>query len=202
MAKSCLGSQIFEIAEYGDSEKLLSLIQSHSQSEVHQALRWRRRWRVLARYRDPDGRNALSVAAANGHTEVIKALIKFNAIEIEKADFLASSEVGGSVVGSLFYAFKNEQYESAHALIAAGVDPSQDLLLHALVIWSSIQCRRIYPFMTLLEGKIDFDQKDEDGQTALMLACKQRNHTMVQALLKYGADPNVQDSNVSTSLQN
>lgn len=201
MAKRCLGSQIFERAEHGDTENLLILVRSHSQSEVHQALLWRRKWRALARYRDPDGRNALSVAAANGHTDVIKALVGFNALEIEHADCLGSAQAGSSVVGSLFYAFKNEQWETARVLIVAGADPSRDLLLHALVIWSSIRSRRVDVFMALLEGKIDFDQKDENGQTALMIACEQGNRTMVHLLLKYGADPNVQDLDGNTALQ-
>lgn len=41
------------------------------------------------------------------------------------------------------------------------------------------------------QGAVNLDQRNEHGQTALMLACRERNSRVVKFLLENGADPNL-----------
>ena len=202
MADRCLGSRIFDCAETGDLSRLLHLLQTSSQGQVHSALRWRRKWRLFGPYRELDGRNALSVAAENGHLEVVQTLFSYNALDVERSDCRTDVDSGNIINGSLFYALKTVQHDVVRALLNAGADASRDRLFHALVHWSSpwsFPSPELDSTIVLLKDKMDIDQVDVHGHTALMLACGQGKIRMASLLLQCGADPNVQSPDGRTA---
>ncbi|XP_072180763.1 protein fem-1 homolog A-like [Diadema setosum] len=199
MAETCLGKLVFEASDRGDDRVLSVLFQSRREDEIKTALRWRKKWKALGQYKELDGRNALSAAAGNGHTQVVRFLAARGALQIEAEDRVRF-DVADIFCGALYHAFKNGQLETAKALLDAGADSSKDLLFHALVHWFS-NCQRIYwSLLTVLKEVADVDQVDDEGRTALMIACIDGKSTMVEQLLEHGASPNVQDFGGETPL--
>ena len=128
------------------------------------------------------GQTALMWAAAEGHSEVVEALIAAGA-EVN----LASAEG----FTALAFAATSDDVRSIRALLAAGADPnaaSQDGSLPTNIAASYGHADALE---LLIEAGGDFSRGDRDGRTPLYAAAQAGNSESVSLLLDAGADPNV-----------
>ncbi|MCA9780115.1 MAG: ankyrin repeat domain-containing protein, partial [Candidatus Eremiobacteraeota bacterium] len=113
---------------------------------------------------EPDGRSPLSLALLCGHSEIAKSLVKYGA-EPSPAESAGLGRLPKEdLVRALSFAAINNQFEIVKKLLESGVDPN----LKPLEMGSMI-C------------------------TPLHRACSEGHQSVVEVLLKHGADPEVTD---------
>jgi hypothetical protein len=127
-----------------------------------------------------DGTTALMVASANGFIEVVRALL------VRGSDVTAAR--GGVKARQL-------AIDRGHADIAALLEQAEALgarMLQAAVEGNDTLVRQ------LLAQGAPGNQRDERGATALMIAARNGDLGMMQALLSRGADPSLTDNQGQT----
>ncbi|XP_052793436.1 kinase D-interacting substrate of 220 kDa B-like isoform X2 [Mya arenaria] len=73
--------------------------------------------------------------------------------------------------------------------------------LRSQMLWENIRNCDLSAVVNLLEnGTINLEERDENGQTFLMLACQQGDISLVRELLEAGIDPNATDNDNWTAL--
>ncbi|MCB1800758.1 MAG: ankyrin repeat domain-containing protein [Gammaproteobacteria bacterium] len=137
----------------------------------------------------PNGQYPLHVATEKGRIILVKTLLKHGA----GIDRLTSN--GES---ALELAVLSGRIEIAEILLAKGatLDPSQ-LMLKAAT--SGLTDRDSLRF--LIEHGADLTQRDENGDTALLIAIRQDNHRLATHLVNAGADVNVETRDGETALE-
>jgi ankyrin repeat protein len=132
---------------------------------------------------DPRRRQtALMWAAAEGHTEVVTALIEIG------ADVKAVSRNGFTPL--LFATTKND-VASINALLAAGADPNYTLPSGGKPLIVAMAYRHTNAALALLDGGADINTRDRAGNAPLHVAAQVGDVEIVKKLLAKGADPNV-----------
>lgn len=148
------------------------------------------------------GMTGLHWAAMNNRITICDYLIKNGA----KIDALTHKDYNLSGMTPLHIATKYGYIYTVHYLLNHGADRKVDThtgltLLH-LAVKSSNAMNVIYTLLfvnNLL--KIDVDQQDKFGTTALQMAIKQEDITSVKLLLQYGANVTVQDQKENSALK-
>ena len=129
-----------------------------------------------------DGRyfDALTTAVVNDDKEKAEALIR------QGADPLHRNEQGVNAL--LFAAHLN--YQGLFRFLAQGIPPEQ---LEEEFLWSvNNGTLNILDFFAA-NGVANINCQNENGETALHLACFNNDTTVVKLLLYYGANPNIQN---------
>ncbi len=126
--------------------------------------------------RAADGSTALMLAAANGFTDIVRALV------LRGADVIAAR--GGRTA-------RQVALERGHADAAMLLEQAEALgrrLLQAATEGHDMVIRQV------LAMGAPFNVADERGMTALMIAARNGDLGILQALLSRGADPSIRDS--------
>jgi uncharacterized protein len=129
------------------------------------------------------GQNALMWAAAEGHTEVVDALIQAG------ADVKVKSVAGFTPL--VFAAIKNDA-KSVERLIGAGADPNYTLPSGNKVLVVAGLNKSVAAVNALVLAGADPNIADGMGNTPLHLAAQLGDSGLVSNLLKKGAQPNTQ----------
>jgi len=136
--------------------------------------------------RDDEGRTALMIAADEGRTEVVELLIEAG------ANVNAKDKNGDT---ALMYAANSPGYMtqgSCKGYLIGWID------YHDQAIW--ISRYNIQTVRLLIAAGADVNAKDEDGNTALMIATSRGHVRTVELLIEAGADVNAKDKNGRTAL--
>ena len=130
-------------------------------------------------YRSPLGATPLASAASNGHTEVVRVLLKARA-EVNKA---------GNTDGEtpLHLAADRGHTEVMLLLLAAGADVNQASYLEQTPLYTAAWWGHMDVVQILLKAGADVNQPDKDGWTPLDLAIMNGNMDVVQILREAGA---------------
>ena len=128
------------------------------------------------------GQTALMWAAAEGHSDVVGALIEIG------AKVQAVSRTGFS---PLVFAVTKNDVPSIKALLAAGADPNQAVASGSLPMAVAMSYRHTDSALALLEGGANLDTRDRAGNSLLHLAAQQGDLRVTKALLAKGVDANV-----------
>ncbi|XRB15362.1 EF-hand domain-containing protein [Pseudoscourfieldia marina] len=138
-----------------------------------------------------DGRTALMMSAAQGHAEIVSALLQAG------ADVNAKAKDGQT---ALVHAARKGDAEIVSALLQAGADVNakakdgQTALVHAARKGDA------EIVSALLQAGADVNAKAKDGQTALVHAARKGDAEIVSALLQAGADVNAKAKDGQTAL--
>src|SRR5262245_38474182 len=105
--------------------------------------------------------------------------------------FWCGSVVRGAGDARLLDAVRSRSTETAHALLAAGVDPNVAApdgatALHWAAHWNDLDLAR-----ALIKARARVDAQNDLGATPLWVACVQGDGAMVDTLLRAGANPNL-----------
>jgi ankyrin repeat protein len=144
-----------------------------------------------------NGVNALHVAAANEKTtNVIDAILETGKFDIDRGDNIGRTPLHHAIMGT------NREINARHRL-EKGADPTirnnkgnTPFHLAAALLTDT----HVLGLMLGNEIKIDIDEKNNDGATALHLAIGKSNVTAVRLLLSNGANPNIADKDGDTPL--
>ena len=138
--------------------------------------------------RDEQGRSALSMACARGHTEIVQALLDHGA-DPDGAGVDPSPARAACTVGGL---------EALRLLLAAGADPNAEAadgqsLLIGVFLAEGTTRMPVYLELAglLLEAGAEIDAADRDGVTALTRAVILDRSAAVRWLLAHAADANL-----------
>ena len=128
----------------------------------------------------PNGQFPLQTAAEKGRIIMVKELLKHGA-EIDRRTAAGDSAIDLAVL--------NGRTQLAELLLARGaaLDPSALLLKAA---GAGVTDRDTIRF--LIQQGADPEQRNADGDTALLIAIQQDNHRLASHLVNQGADVNVQ----------
>ena len=173
---------------------------------------------------DKNGSTALMGAAANGHTEIARALIQAEvdlhktSIHGDTALILAAinghTEIAQALIQAgadlnktnkyghtaLILAAHNGHTEIAQALIQAGADLNKAINDgHTALIWAALKGHTEI-VQRLIQAGTDLNKAGKNGFTALSLAAHNGHTETVQALIQAGADLNKAINNGSTAL--
>ena len=139
--------------------------------------------------KDDKGNTALHlVAAAGGPVELITMIVALN------ADINAVNSRGET---PLFAATLNGRDTVVRQLLALGADPAirnqngktaAEIGDLQIPFWSAVKSRSVSTAQDLLKRGADVDMVRDDGETALLIACKQHDAAMVDMLLASGAE--------------
>jgi ankyrin repeat protein len=127
------------------------------------------------------GQTALMWAAAEGHPDVVQALIGLG------ADVKAASHAGFTAL--VFAAVKNDG-KSVHELVAAGADPNFALPSGSKALQVAASYKSAAAMKTLVEAGANPNIADSGGNTPLHVAAQIGDVELVKALLAKKADPN------------
>ena len=138
--------------------------------------------------RDAKGNTALHYVAAAGSTNLVALIVALD------GDVNAVNNRGDT---PLFSATLNGRSEVVRQLLALGADPSirnQDGRTAAEIgnlqssFWGAVRSRSVPAAQEFLKRGADVNMVRDDGETALLIACKQRDVAMVEMLLPAGAE--------------
>jgi ankyrin repeat protein len=144
-----------------------------------------------------NGANALHVAAADEETtDLIDAILETRKFDINGVDSDGRTPLHHAISGT------NREINARH-LLEKGADPTirnnkGDTPFHLAAQF--LTDTHVLGLMLGNEIKIDIDEKNNDGETALHLAIDKSNVTAVRLLLSNGANPNVADKDGDTPL--
>src|SRR5262245_22369688 len=124
-------------------------------------------------------------AAAEGHSNVVKELIKHN------ADVKVVSKGGFTALS--FAAVKNDA-KSVQSLIAAGADPNTKLPDGTPVLVAAASFRSGEAAAALVDGGAEVKVADRRGNTPLHTAAQIGDVELIKKLLARGADPNARNA--------
>ncbi|KIW64869.1 hypothetical protein PV04_07173 [Phialophora macrospora] len=163
---------------------------------------------VLVDVRESDGWTPLMLAAQNGHVEAVRELLN------NKADINAQ---GHNDVTALFQAVLNGKLDVVQLLCEQGADaslePNDMMGLMVAAVYRGVagklgQDHELSPetisqmLRLLLRAKANPHGVDEDGDTALHLACLHGDAEWVRILLDANTNPNVVNKTGRTPLTN
>ncbi|XP_046634899.1 serine/threonine-protein phosphatase 6 regulatory ankyrin repeat subunit B-like isoform X2 [Daphnia pulicaria] len=158
---------------------------------------------LIGKGTDPD------IADKKGYTPLHYAAFNAKEIEIETISLILKNQhvdinhinKGGETY--LHYAIKASNAEMARCLLEKGADPTirntegnNSFQLAALFLTDT----HVLGLMLGNEKKIEIDERDKQGRTALHLAIATSNVTAARFLLSNGANPNVADEDGLTAL--
>jgi len=152
---------------------------------------------VRAKFRDGD--QALMLAAAVGHLEIVKVLLAADADP--NAIFATNHDFGTAWMAAMNRCNKN-WLEILDAMIAAGVkvNPKSDIYFSPLGYAISKQ-KDTAMIEELLKRGGDVNIRDsETGETLLIFATKYSSSEVVKALIDAGADLNARNNDGKTAL--
>ncbi|KAK5851934.1 hypothetical protein PBY51_023447 [Eleginops maclovinus] len=168
--------RLLAAVEHGEAEKVAPLLAKKGASAVKL---------------DNEGKSALHVAAARGHTDCLSVILAHG------ADLSITDAAG---LNPLHLAAKNNHIECCKKLIQSkcpidAVDTSGKAALHHAAASGNIQTVQL-----LCELKSPISLKDADGLTPLLLSAKHAHAEVCSTLLDCGAEINSIDNSGRTAL--
>ncbi|RVE65720.1 hypothetical protein OJAV_G00119210 [Oryzias javanicus] len=168
--------RLLAAVEHGEVEKVASLLAKKGSNAVKL---------------DNEGKSALHVAAAGGHTDCLAAILAHGAD-------LSVSDASGFT--ALHVASKNNHVECCKKLVqnkcaVDATDGAGRTALHYAAANGNVQIVQL-----LCELRCPINLKDADGLTPLLLAAKHCHSEICCALLDFGADINTPDNTGRTAL--
>ncbi|XP_033979467.1 ankycorbin isoform X2 [Trematomus bernacchii] len=168
--------RLLAAVEHGEAEKVAPLLAKKGASSVKL---------------DSEGKSALHVAAARGHTDCLSVILAHG------ADLSITDAAG---LNPLHLAAKNNHIECCKKLIQSkcpidAVDSSGKAALHHAAASGNIQTVQL-----LCELKTPVNLKDADGLTPLLLSAKHAHAEVCSTLLDCGAEVNTFDNSGRTAL--
>jgi ankyrin repeat protein len=140
------------------------------------------------------GETALMILCENGKNyDVVNELLKVKHI-IDLKDFDSKT--------ALYKAFKNEDYKICRLLLEHGADPNikydeETILMKCCEYEDEVFVNFVNLFITM---RADLNIKDNNGNTALMVAIENKNEKIIKMLINSGADLNIQNNEGFTVL--
>ncbi|XP_033951516.1 ankycorbin isoform X2 [Pseudochaenichthys georgianus] len=168
--------RLLAAVEHGEAEKVAPLLAKKGASSVKL---------------DSEGKSALHVAAARGHTDCLSVILAHG------ADLSITDAAG---LNPLHLAAKSNHIECCKKLIQSkcpidAVDSSGKAALHHAAASGNIQTVQL-----LCELKTPVNLKDADGLTPLLLSAKHAHAEVCSTLLDCGAEVNTFDNSGRTAL--
>ncbi|KAK1884088.1 Ankycorbin [Dissostichus eleginoides] len=168
--------RLLAAVEHGEAEKVAPLLAKKGASSVKL---------------DSEGKSALHVAAARGHTDCLSVILAHG------ADLSITDAAG---LNPLHLAAKNNHIECCKKLIQSkcpidAVDSSGKAALHHAAASGNIQTVQL-----LCELKTPVNLKDADGLTPLLLSAKHAHAEVCSTLVDCGAEVNTFDNSGRTAL--
>ncbi|KAJ4925836.1 hypothetical protein JOQ06_008022, partial [Pogonophryne albipinna] len=168
--------RLLAAVEHGEAEKVAPLLAKKGASSVKL---------------DSEGKSALHVAAARGHTDCLSVILAHG------ADLSITDAAG---LNPLHLAAKSNHIECCKKLIQSkcpidAVDSSGKAALHHAAASGNIQTVQL-----LCELKTPVNLKDADGLTPLLLSAKHAHAEVCSTLLNCGAEVNTFDNSGRTAL--
>ncbi|XP_034094499.1 ankycorbin isoform X2 [Gymnodraco acuticeps] len=168
--------RLLAAVEHGEAEKVAPLLAKKGASSVKL---------------DSEGKSALHVAAARGHTDCLAVILAHG------ADLSITDAAG---LNPLHLAAKSNHIECCKKLIQSkcpidAVDSSGKAALHHAAASGNIQTVQL-----LCELKTPVNLKDADGLTPLLLSAKHAHAEVCSTLLDCGAEVNTFDNSGRTAL--
>ncbi|XP_030324514.1 ankyrin repeat domain-containing protein 7-like [Calypte anna] len=159
-------------------------------------LAWLRRWRWWMEIwgidrRDRENRTPLHLACANGHTEVVRFLVRHRC-QLDAADNLRRTP--------LMKAVEFHQEDCVAFLLEHGADPNLADTDGHTALHLAIQAHNKNLVGLLLRHYVDHRAKNKEGFTPLALAISEHQEEIVEILLKAGADVHARDRHQRTPL--
>jgi len=127
------------------------------------------------------GQTGLMWAAAEGHSDVVGALLEIGA---------NPKAVSKSGFTPLVFAITKNDVPSIQKLLAAGADPNYTLPSGNKPLFVAMSYRHTDAALALLASGADTTTRDRAGNMPLHLAAQQGDVAIVKALLARGVDPN------------
>ena len=140
---------------------------------------------------DQDGESALSVAAHEGHTTAVDALVTAG------ADVSAIDKDG---ITPLMWAASSNRVGAIRTLLARGADVNATNTDGATALIAAAFGGHAQASEVLLAGGAQTAARDRSGRTALMASALGGNAAVTALLLDHKADPQVEDSNGMNAL--
>ncbi|XP_029372144.1 ankycorbin isoform X2 [Echeneis naucrates] len=168
--------RLLAAVEHGEVEKVASLLAKKGVSAVKL---------------DSEGKSALHVAAARGHTDCLSVMLAHG------ADLSVTDAAG---LSPLHLAAKNNHIECSKKLLQSkcpvdSVDSTGKTALHHAAASGNIQTVQL-----LCELKSPINLKDADGLPSLLLAAKHAHAEVCSTLLECGAEIDASDNSGRTAL--
>lgn len=145
-------------------------------------------------YRNPaTGLSALSAAAAEGHSDVIRLLVRTGKADVNISDLSGRTPI--------FYAVEQNKPDALRTLLSLGANVNaQDNNGVTPLMRASAKNRQDCVDILLSQKGIDPNLKDFQDRTAIIYSVYADELAPAQALIKAGADMNVRDSANNTPL--
>ncbi|XP_071588495.1 POTE ankyrin domain family member B-like [Heliangelus exortis] len=159
-------------------------------------LAWLRRWRRWMEIwgidrRDRENRTPLHLASANGHTEVVRFLVRHRC-RLDAADNFGRTP--------LMRAVQFHQEDCVAFLLEHGADPNLTDTDGHTALHLAIQAHDKNLVRLLLRHFVDHRAKNKEGFTPLALAVSEGQEEIVEILLKAGVDVHARDQHQRTPL--
>jgi len=143
-------------------------------------------------HRSQNGTTVLMLAAARGHTEILKEILNL------KVDVNESDAEGDT---ALHYAVSTNQVESAKLLMEAGARVKSRRADGITSLMQAVQFGRFEMVKVLSEDFEAINDPAQDGWTALYFAIRRNDLRILNQILQSGACPLVFDSFRQTPLE-
>ncbi|MDF2964614.1 MAG: uncharacterized protein K0Q51_2 [Rickettsiaceae bacterium] len=137
------------------------------------------------------GKHLIHFAAQNGKIEMLKYLIEYIKIDASKL-----SDIGKN---ALHYAVKGGNIETIKYLIEKGVSKKQADYYGNTPLHKAIHLGKA-EVVELVYDKEIIDSKNKSGETPLIIAVEKENLSIVQKLIKEGANVNIKSDNIKPVL--
>lgn len=155
---------------------------------------------------EPIGEWALALAAAQGKSKLVQALLEAG-IDANTPAWLAYQQkdllLKTIVFSPLYEAVKNNELETVKVLLAGGADTNLPLEHDhkSSVLFLPAQKNQVPLMIELLAHGALSNFQDEQGWTPLMVAAEQGNTRVVEILLNVAAKPNLKNQHGATAVQ-